>query len=421
MTPIIDRKLWLNKLGKGHQHSSRVVVLAMILVAGLMVGAIAGLMVQIGSTGGPRLPEPFARTPLGILYVTHSPIYISGNAEFTLSNGVSSGTGAASDPYIIADWDINASTATGIYIENTDAHFTVRNCYIHYGASYNDDGIDLDNCVNGTLQNNICSDDVAGIYLILSSNNTVINNTCLGSLTNGISTYSSSNNTLFNNTCSSNKVYGMFISQSSNNNTIDSNNCSSNTNNGIFLYASSNNTLVNNNCSSNDQRGIYLDAESHDTLSSNNVSGNAAEGIYIDSSSNNVVTWNQLYDNSGIGVIIAPGSSSNLITHNTFIGNNGAGSTYDSIHIQAWADETSNWWNSTDGHGNYWSDWTTPDANHDGIVDLPYVIGGGTGAKDHYPLTTVQQIPEVGTMPLVAIVLLAMIVLTTEGKRRKAY
>ena len=81
-------------------------------------------------------------------------------------------------------------------------------------------------------------------------------------------------------------------------------------------------------------------------------------------------------------------SSSNIVFNNTFIGNNGAGSTYNSSHVQACDDGTNNWWNSTDGYGNYWSDWTSPDVDMNGIVDVPYVLDGGSGAKDYYPLTT---------------------------------
>jgi len=68
--------------------------------------------------------------------------------------------------------------------------------------------------------------------------------------------------------------------------------------------------------------------------------------------------------------------------------NNGASSTYDPSHIQASDDGTANWWNSTEGYGNYWSDWTAPDVNPPyGIVDEPYNISGSAGAKDFYPLT----------------------------------
>jgi hypothetical protein len=117
-------------------------------------------------------------------------------------------------------------------------------------------------------------------------------------------------------------------------------------------------------------------------------------------------------------------STNNRIWNNTFIDNNGAGSTYDPNHIQASDELAGNWWNSTDGYGNYWSDWTTPDvAPPDGIVDVPYDIAGTAGAKDYYPLTTTpsEPIPEFGAMPLVLMVLLVAIVLTIGARRRKAH
>jgi hypothetical protein len=66
-------------------------------------------------------------------YTTHNPIYIDCDANFTVANGVSSGNGTASNPYIIENWDINASSANGIDISNTNAYFIIRNCVIHDG------------------------------------------------------------------------------------------------------------------------------------------------------------------------------------------------------------------------------------------------------------------------------------------------
>ena len=130
-----------------------------------------------------------------------------------------------------------------------------------------------------------------------------------------------------------------------------------------------------------------------------------------------------MQDNLLYGVNISSGSN-NVIWNNTFINNNGAGSTYDSSHIQACDDGTNNWWNSTDNYGNYWSDWTTPDvAPADGIVDVPYDIAGSAGAKDYYPLTTTptEPIPEFGMMPFVVLVLLIVVVLAGKARRKNAY
>jgi parallel beta-helix repeat protein len=120
----------------------------------------------------------------------------------------------------------------------------------------------------------------------------------------------------------------------------------------------------------------------------NNIFSNNWGAVDIDmSSNNNEVSRNLFYNNGGAGVYILS-SSGNHIWNNTFIGNNGANDTYNVSHAQAYYIGTDNWWNSTNGYGNYWSDWTKPDANHDGIVDQPYNIAGGAGAKDYYPLAT---------------------------------
>jgi len=106
--------------------------------------------------------------------------------------------------------------------------------------------------------------------------------------------------------------------------------------------------------------------------------------MYVRSSNNNEITQNQMCNNSRYGVYISYGTS-NRIWNNTFIDNNGAGSSHNPAHLQAYDAGTGNYWNSS-SYGNYWSDWTTPDTDHNGIVDAPYVLGGGSDARDEYPL-----------------------------------
>jgi parallel beta-helix repeat protein len=230
----------------------------------------------------------------------------------------------------------------------------------------------------------------------------------------------SSNNTLISNNCSSNGNDGIYLGESSNNNTLVSNRGFWNVYNGIDVVSSRDNMLVSNTWSSNGYHGAYIGYSTNNTLDSNNCSSNNLWGIQIRDSSGNLLLRNQLCDNLQYGVYIYSASSSNIVFNNTFIGNNGAGSTYDPAHAQAYDEGTGNWWNSTDGYGNYWSDWITPDvAPPDGIVDVPYDIAGSAGAKDYYPQTTPQaQIPEFGMMPLVVMVLLVAILLARNRSRK---
>ena len=64
-------------------------------------------------------------------------IEIGSDGEFTLANGVSSGTGTALDPFIIEGWSIIVATGHGIYIHDTLAHFIVRDCFIDAGTGLN--------------------------------------------------------------------------------------------------------------------------------------------------------------------------------------------------------------------------------------------------------------------------------------------
>jgi len=493
---------------------------------------------------GPAGNSPTQAKALAL--TAHDPILIDGNGGFTNASGVTWGSGTASDPYVVEGWDVDASTADGISIQNTDAHFIIRNCYVHYGW-WNYDGISLFRCVNGILENNTCSNDFNGIALQLSSNNILVNNNCssndwasialfsscnnntlsnniCSNDGNGLYLESSSDNTLCNNTCS-NDFYGIHIWWSSSNNALINNTCSNNyygiwlesthnttldgniliqngililgsdfsywnthnidtsntvngrpvyyckdqngstvpdgagqvilanctnftienqnlsdtdsgiilgyssgvfvanntcSNNvlGLYLFSSSDNILINNTCS-NDDWGICLVSSSDNTLS-NNTCSNSVLGLYLISSSdnalsnntcsnngdgiclilasnNNEISRNLVCNNAGYGVNISSWSS-NHIWNNTFIGNNGATDTYNPSHVQAFNDGATNWWNSTDGYGNSWSDWTAPDdVPPYGIVDLPYSVPGHAGAKDYYPLTSIENISPITT------------------------
>jgi parallel beta-helix repeat protein len=176
--PIIERRLLHDRTEKKQKGSSRVLILATILIAVLMLGATAGLMVHIVNNKEQPPSETPLRTPAAIAYSTHDPISINGNGGFIPDNGVVGGSGTASDPYIIADWDINASTASGISIAHTSVYFIIRDCYIHNGDTNYIAGIYLNVCANGTLSNNSCSNNVFGIEIAFSKNITICNNSC---------------------------------------------------------------------------------------------------------------------------------------------------------------------------------------------------------------------------------------------------
>jgi parallel beta-helix repeat protein len=327
---------------------------------------------------------------IGSQYISHAPISIIGDAGFLGSNastGITRGNGTESDPYIIEGWEIDASASDGICVQNTNAYFVVRDCYVHNGGSSHI-GIFLYNCVNGILINDNCSNNWYGIVLESSSSNTLSNNTCSNNSYDGIYLLGlSHNNTIIGNICWWNNGWGIKLNSSSNN-TLANNYCSYNMLDGIRLDSSNGSMILDNNCSNSiGSDGISINFSEENMIFNNNCSNND-HGINLYSSNNSMISNNTISNNVQYGVILYSGCSSNSIWNNTFIGNNGTGSIYDSSYVQATDSGTNNRWNSSSGYGNYWGDWTTPDGNSDGIVDNPYVIGGSAASRDEYPLTT---------------------------------
>lgn len=128
---------------------------------------------------------------------------------------------------------------------------------------------------------------------------------------------------------------------------------------------------------------------SYVTVSDNVIFQNDENGLYGEMS-NCMITYNIFLGNSGFGIKLLNGNG-NQIYGNQFINNNGAGTIFSSSHVQA-SDTTGSQWHSGQGWGNYWEDWTSPDDDHDFIVDSPYPVAGGS-TTDPYPVVGVTSPP----------------------------
>ena len=197
---------------------------------------------------------------------------------------------------------------------------------------------------NCTVTNNLCTNNNEGIS-ILSSNNTIDNNTCTLSGSYGINLNNTTSNTVTGNTCSNI--------------------------NGSYAYA------------------IYL----ADNADNNTVSGNTADsnsmGIRVKAADNNTITANTLSNNT-VGIELATKPVGNVFYLNNFI-NNGTQVN------EGFNGNTENSWNSStvisytykgtqynNQLGNYWSNYTGADIDGDGIGDTPYTTIASY--MDNYPL-----------------------------------
>jgi len=153
----------------------------------------------------------------------HDTIFIDGNNMFAnnASSEVWIGNGTYIDPYIIENYEINASIGHGIEIRNTNLYFIIRNVTVSDGRSNYNHGFYFTNVTNGELINNTADNNIAGFLLRNSNNNTFTDNLATNSL-HGFRIWYSNNNTLTNNTANGNIEYGISL-DNSNNNTISEN------------------------------------------------------------------------------------------------------------------------------------------------------------------------------------------------------
>ena len=101
-----------------------------------------------------------------------------------VSDGVVSGSGTESDPYVISGWEICFFTGAGISIQDTTAHLVIRDVHINS----TDEGmlqpaISLWNVSNATVENSLINWTTDGIVVTESDNVTISDvdfESCLG-------------------------------------------------------------------------------------------------------------------------------------------------------------------------------------------------------------------------------------------------
>ena len=160
--------------------------------------------------------------------------------------------------------------------------------------------------------------------------------------------------------------------------------------NGILIRGLGGNRIERNDLHNMSVSGITLDA-SYDDVHCNLIR-DSSEGILLFAEVDAKVYYNRLINNSGFGLYALDGTSLNVFHHNVLIDNNGATEIYSNLNVQAKDDSSTNLW-SWNGYGNHWSDWLSPDADMDGIVDEVYVIDPTDPITDEFPLVDLPECP----------------------------
>jgi len=294
---------------------------------------------------------------------SHAPIYINGNADFTIPDPVNGGgSGTENDPYIIENWDISAGSANGIEVRNTTAYFIIRNCCVHDGKDNLNRGIYFDNVTNGEIENVTSENNGEGIRFSHSNSNNIISSAITSSDNVNMHFYRSDNNTISG--CTISNTYIGIALELSSNDSISNCTVENHSDMGISLFDNSNNNIITNCTVRNNGYGICLSPG-------------------ISPCSNNTIVNNTM-ENNGYDIYFVdfPDHDNNYIYHNNFMG------------TQVYDPHNNYWDNGYPSGGNYWSDYTGADNYHgenqnipggDGIGDTPYNISGGNN-RDRHPL-----------------------------------
>ena len=111
-------------------------------------------------------------------YTPHANIEIEGDEDFAFqaSNEGWPGDGTEGNPYIIQDYEINASRENGIEIRSTTVHFIIRDTRIMYDGRFQETGIFLIYVQNGTIDGSQITVGGYGLHIMNCGSISILNN-----------------------------------------------------------------------------------------------------------------------------------------------------------------------------------------------------------------------------------------------------
>jgi parallel beta-helix repeat protein len=257
-------------------------------------------------------------------------------------------------------------------VERNNIVIDGNSCMLQGAGSYL--GINLTGGENVTVRNAQIQAFYSGIYLVSSSNDSIVGNNvtnnAFGIKFDGSCIY----NSISGNNITANKHYGIYL-ESSSSNSISGNNITASDIVGIYVDSSSSNSISGNTMTAIYNGGIALFSSNYSSVSGNNITASNLYGLRIVDSSNDNISGNSITNNGyGIWLDYSPG---NRYYHNNFMDNSQQVAFYSSGFASVWDD-------GYPSGGNYWSDYNGTDSDGDGIGDTPYVIDANN--VDNYPL-----------------------------------
>ncbi|MHA1909334.1 MAG: right-handed parallel beta-helix repeat-containing protein [Candidatus Thorarchaeota archaeon] len=326
---------------------------------------------QEESNSGNSLPLMTTNAPSE--YDPYSPFEITSNLDF--ANKVSSnswnGSGTAQDPYIISKINITLETDTIplLRITDTDVYFIINASLFIGGLN----SLHFENVTNGVVSNNsIYFADMQGIYTrnishCLFDDNLITENGYMGVLAD------------------------FAVNCTFSNNVIDDN-----SNIGMKLRDSPNNRVINNTLAKNREHGLSLGNSPYCEVNENMIHSNWEMGISVEVSTPVQISNNTIFDNIGAGITLIGYTPGTNITDNTFYQNGLHGLRImvngtqilrnnfinNELHVPG-ASHISDFETNSNYSENYFNEWTYPDEDRDGVVDIPYSIY--STLKDEHP------------------------------------
>jgi parallel beta-helix repeat protein len=264
----------------------------------------------------------------------HEQVVIQDASDFTRPGAgsgcecVREGSGSSSDPFIISNWRIIASSDNAISISQTTVHFVVLNVVVNVTGAYY--GVALRNVANGTIQDS--SFTGGGISLHNSKTTSILNNTITDSVF-GILVEASDNNIIKRNKLDRIRQVGIFNRASGN--LIEGNHVTNGSFGGINIDGMTgfgdDNRILNNLVEGNANYGIGLWEARNNSIRGNIVSRNGVGIMLTASCADNLLEQNNVANNTADGILVDEQSTKNKITGNTTAGN-GNGTTSFDLH-----------------------------------------------------------------------------------------